>query len=82
MSLAKPKSWIAFLAGAGVGFLVFLPLAVVGLTYQHIPLFLAGLTGAAVAWLLAAFMGMRLATGIADGRYRSLEPLPWRQQVW
>ena len=82
MSLEKPKSWIAFLAGAGLGFLVFLPVAVIGVSYQRIPLFLAGLAGAAIAWLVAAFMGIRLATGIADGRYRSLQPLPWRQQVW
>ena len=82
MSLAKPKSWFAFWAGAALGFLFFLPIAVVGLSYEKIPFFLAGLSGAAVAWLVAAFMGLRLATGMMEGRYRNLQPMPWRQQVW
>jgi hypothetical protein len=82
MSLSQPKSWFAFLAGAGLGFLFFLPLAVLGLAYEHIPLFLAGLAAAAMAWIAAAFMGIRLASGIANGRYRELRPLPWREQVW
>jgi hypothetical protein len=82
MSLSQPKSWFAFLAGAGIGFLLFLPMAVLGLAYERIPLFLAGLAGAGIAWLLAAAMGIRLATGIVEGRYRDLQPMPWRQQVW
>ena len=82
MSLNQPKSWIAFLAGAGIGFLVFLPVAVLGLAYERIPFFLGGLAGAAVFWLAAAAMGIRLATGIMEGRYRDLRPLPWREQVW
>ena len=82
MSLSHPKSWFAFLAGAAAGFLVFLPMAAVGLAYERIPVFLAGLAAAAVAWIAAAFMGIRLATGIMDGRYRDLQPQPWRRQVW
>ena len=82
MSLSQPKSWIAFLAGAGVGFLLFLPLAVLGIAFERIPLFLAGLGCAAIAWLAAAFMGIRLAIGIRQGRYRDLQALPWREQVW
>lgn len=82
MSFSQPKSWFAFLAGAGIGFLLFLPIAVAGLAYELIPLFLAGLAGAALAWIAAAFMGIRLASGIAQGRYRDLRPLPWREQVW
>lgn len=82
MSLTQPKSWIAFLAAAGVGFLLFLPMAMLGLAYQRIPLFLAGLTGAALAWFAAAIMGLRLATGILEGRYRDLRPASWREQVW
>ena len=61
MSLNQPKSWIAFLAGAGIGFLVFLPVAVLGLAYERIPFFLAGLACAAVFWLAAAAMGMEVA---------------------
>ena len=82
MSLHHPKSWFAFLAAAGAGFLLFLPVAVAGLAYERIPLFLAGLACAAVAWIVAAFMGIRLASGILEGRYRDLRPLPWREQVW
>ena len=82
MSVAQPKSWFGFLAGAGVGFLLFLPMAILGLAYERIPFFLTGLGGAGLAWLVAAFMGIRLATGILDGRYRDLQPMPWRQQVW
>jgi hypothetical protein len=78
----KPKSWFAFLLGIALGLLVFLPLAAAGLAYERIPLFLGGLVGTAVAWIAAAFMGLRLATGIANGRYRDLQPLPWRDQVW
>jgi hypothetical protein len=82
MSLSQPKSWFAFLAAAGVGFLVFLPLAIVGVGYQRIPLFLTGLTGAGIVWLLAAAAGIFLASGILKGRYRDLHPAPWRDQVW
>ena len=82
MSLAKPKSWIGFLAGTGIAFLLFVPMAVLGLAYERIPFFLTGLGGAGVFWLVAAFMGIRLATGIHEGRYRDLRPMPWRDQVW
>jgi len=82
MSLSQPKSWFLFLALAGIGFLLFLPLAVLGLAYERIPYFLTGLTGAGIAWVIAAFIGIRLANGIMDGRYRNLQPMPWREQVW
>ena len=82
MNLSQPKSWFFFLAGAGIGFLLFLPMAVVGLAYEKIPYFLAGLAGAGIAWFVAAFMGIRLAHGIMQGRYRDLRPASWREQVW
>jgi hypothetical protein len=82
MSLSQPKSWFAFVALAGIGFLLFLPMAVLGLAYEKIPYFLAGLTGAGIAWFIAAFMGIRLANGIMEGRYRDLRPASWREQVW
>ena len=82
MSLSQPKSWFAFLAVAAIGFLVFLPMAVVGIAKTHIPYFLTGLTGAGVAWLLAAGMGIYLASGVRMGRYREIHPQPWRDQVW
>jgi len=82
MSLSQPKSWFAFLSLAGIGFLLFLPVAVLGLAYEHIPYFLTGLTGAGIAWVIAAFVGVWLATGILQGRYRNLQPMPWREQVW
>ena len=37
---------------------------------------------AAIFWIAAAFMGLRLASGIVNGRYRDLRPAPWREQVW
>ena len=82
MSLAQPKSWFAFLVLAGIGSLLFLPMAILGIAYERSPFFLAGLAGAGVMWLLAAAMGIRLASGILDGRYKQLQPMPWRQQVW
>jgi hypothetical protein len=82
MSLSQPKSWIAFLAAAGVGFLLFLPMAVVGMAYTRIPFLLTGLAGAGVAWLAAAAVGIWLANGVVKGRYRDLRPMPWREQVW
>jgi hypothetical protein len=82
MSLSQPKSWFAFLVAAGVGFLLFLPMAILGVSYQRIPFFLTGLTGAGIVWLLAAALGIYLAAGILKGRYRDLHPAPWRDQVW
>ena len=81
MSLAQPKSWFAFLVAA-ISATVILPMAILGIAYERIPFFLAGLAGAGVMWLLAAAMGIRLASGILDGRYKQLQPMPWRQQVW
>src|SRR6187402_1990400 len=68
MSVKHPKSWFAFLIGAGVGSLLFLPLAAFALALEHIPFFLGGLAGAAAAWFVAAFMGILLARGIRSGR--------------
>jgi len=82
MSVKQPKSWIGFLVAAGIGFLLFLPLAMVGLALERIPFFLTGLGGAAAAWFVAAFMGILLAYRIRAGHYRDLQPLPWREQVW
>lgn len=82
MSLSQPKSWFLFLAAAGIGLLLFMPMAIVGMAYTKIVFFLTGMAGAGVAWLLAAGLGIFLATGITKGRYRDLHPQPWRDQVW
>lgn len=82
MTSDKPRSWYMFLTGVALGFLVFLPLAVAGLAFERIPLFLAGLAGVGVTFIVAAFMGMHLATGLATGKYQHLRPIPWRDQVW
>jgi len=78
----KPKSWFLFLAGVALGLFVFLPLAIIGLTTERIPLFLTGMTGAGIFFIVAAFVGMWLATNIAQGRYRDLRTLDIRDQVW
>ena len=78
----KPKSLILFLACLFAGLLVFLPLAVVGLTLEKITMFLTGTAGVGVSWLLAAAMGFLFATGLRAGRYKEMHELPWRQQVW
>ena len=79
---AKPLSWFAFLAGVALGFLLFVPMTLLAVAYEKIPLFLTGLTGIAISFFAAAFMALKLATGIAEGRYRHIHPAPWRQQVW
>ena len=78
----KPKSFVIFLAGALLGLLVFLPLAVIGLTLEKVPVFLGGTAGVAVSWLVAAFMGFLFAAGLRAGRYKVMQELPWREQVW
>ena len=78
----KPKSLIVFLAGLLAGLLVFLPLAVIGLSLEKVPLFLTGTAGVGVSWLLAASMGLLFAYGLHSGRYKEMHELPWRQQVW
>jgi hypothetical protein len=78
----KPKSWFVFLAAVAAGFLIFVPLALVGLNTKGIPMFLTGLTGAGVTWIAAAFLAMWLATRVAKGRYRDMQRAPWRDQVW
>lgn len=78
----KPKSWFAFIAGVALGLLVFLPLTVIGLAYERIPLFLTGLAGVGVTFIVASFVGMFLATGVAKGRYRNLRPVALREQIW
>lgn len=78
----KPKSWFLFLAGAALGLFVFVPLAVAGLAFERIPLFLTGMTGAGIFFIVAAFVGMWMASNIAQGRYRDLRTLNIRDQVW
>ena len=78
----KPKSLIIFLAALFAGLLVFLPLAVVGLTLERITMFLTGSAGVAVSWMLAGVMGILFAAGLHAGRYKEMHELPWRQQVW
>ena len=78
----KPKSLVLFLGGALLGLLIFLPIAVVGLSLERVPLFLTGTAGVAVSWILAAFMGFLFTAGLRAGRYKEMHELPWRQQVW
>ena len=79
---AQPLSWFAVLAGVALGFLFFVPMTFLAVAYEKVPLFLTGLTGIAISFIAAAFMGLKLASGIAQGRYREIHPMPWREQVW
>lgn len=82
ISIDKPKSWITFLVGVALGFLVFSPIALVGLAYERIPVFLTGMAGAGICWIAAACMGFWFAKRLADGRYQDLHQAPWREQIW
>ena len=82
MTSDKPKSWFLFLAGVALGLFVFLPLAIFGLTFSRTPIFLTGMTGAGIFFIAAAFVGMYLATNIAQGRYKDLRAINLRDQVW
>jgi len=77
-----PLSLVAFAAGTGLALALFVPLALAGWHLESIPLFLAATAGFAVASLVAAFMGLRFAAGLAAGRYAHLQPRRWRHQVW
>jgi hypothetical protein len=78
----KPKSLILFLAFLVAGLIVFLPMAVAGLSLEKVPVFLTGTAGVAVTFLTAAFMALLFAAGLYAGRYREMHELPWRDQVW
>ena len=77
-----PLSLVTFLAGTMLAFFLFAPLALAGYHLERIPLFLAATGAFAVASLVAAFMGFRFMAALAAGHYRTVEPRPWREQVW
>lgn len=78
----KPKSLILFLASLAVGLVIFLPMAVTGLSLEKVPFFLTGAAGVGVTFITAAFMALLFASGLHAGRYREMHELPWREQVW
>ena len=78
----KPRSLVVFLAGTALAMFFLAPLAFSGFHFESIPLFLAGTTAFALVSLVAAFMGFRFMAELAAGHYRTLEPRPWREQVW
>lgn len=82
LPLDKPKSLVLFFAGLLAGLMVFLPMAILGLTFERVGVFLAGTAGVALTWLPAAFMGFLFAAGLYAGRYKDIRPAPWREQVW
>lgn len=77
-----PLSLVVFATGTMLAVFLFAPLALAGYHLEKIPLFLAGTAAFAVASLVAAFMGFRFTAALAAGRYRAIEPRPWREQVW
>jgi hypothetical protein len=64
-------SLLAFLACAGAGLLLFMPMAAAGLAYRVMGLFIAGLAAAGVCWLVAAAMGLHCAALLARERHRA-----------
>lgn len=81
-AFAKPRSLVVFLAGTAIAMLFLAPLAFSGWHFESIPLFLAGTAAFAIVSLVAAFMGLRFTAALAAGHYRTLQPRPWREQVW
>ena len=80
--LSKPKSFVVFIAASLLAGLLFAPLALFGLSFEKVPVFLAGTAGVAVTALTGAFMALLFAAGLYAGRYRDIHPAPWREQVW
>ncbi|HYC36530.1 MAG TPA: hypothetical protein VEC19_08930 [Usitatibacter sp.] len=80
--IRKPKSFIVFVTASLLALLLFAPVAIVGLSLERAPVFLAGTAGVAVTALTGAFMALLFAAGLYAGRYRELHPAPWREQVW
>lgn len=78
----KPRSWFLFLGATALGLFVFVPIAIAGLNLRGIPFFLAGMAGAGVSFIVAAFVALYLASRVASGRYRDLRAACWRDQVW
>jgi hypothetical protein len=78
----NPKSFYVFIGAIALGLFVFVPLAFAGLSLRGIPWFLTGMAGAGLSWLVAAFVGMYLASRGAQGHYETLRPASWREQVW
>jgi hypothetical protein len=78
----KPKSFYVFIGAIALGLFVFVPVAFAGLSLRGIPWFLTGMAGAGLSWLVAAFVGMYLASRAAQGRYEALRPAAWREQLW
>jgi hypothetical protein len=77
-----PLSLVIFAAGTMLAVFLFAPLALAGYHLEKIPLFLAGTGAFALASLVAAFMGFLFTASLAAGHYRTMEPRPWREQVW
>ncbi len=75
----KPKSWVvfqlAFLIGIVASLLIFLAPIPSGRGSVLHTLFLA-------AWAVALVAAVVYAHGFFSGRYRSLQPRAWREQVW
>ena len=80
--IGKPKSFVLFVAASLLAFLLFAPMALLGLSFEKVPVFLAGTAGVAVFALMGAFMALLFAAGLYNGRYRELHRAPWREQVW
>ena len=77
----KPRSWViavlAALSGLGAGLIAFAAdaLAIDFIKVVAITLFVVSLVTFAVSWLV-------LISGIISGRYATLEPKDWNDQLW
>lgn len=74
----RPKSWVLMISSGLIGLLVFAPLTLLAdRWFQWI-----GLAGCVVCWGISAVMWIVYRVGTGSGRYASLQPRPWNEQVW
>jgi hypothetical protein len=74
----RPKSWVLMVSTDLLGLLVFAPFALLVDRWLH----WIGLAGCIVCWGISAAMWFVYRVGSGSGRYVSLQPRPWKEQVW
>jgi hypothetical protein len=78
----KPKAWVIFICAGLIAVLGFGPLMFIGEWLQIGVLEWIGTTGFLLCWATAAAMSVILIPNTFAGKYRNLQPRPWKEQVW